>query len=356
MVYTVYRRNIMPNENESRRLQEVGHSTLTISIPVEHAKALGLKKGDSMIVREELDGTLRLIPVEKTQKTTSASIKVDAIESDELLARMIIGCYMLGYDSIELASKRGLRASQINNVTKTMRRLRGVEIVDSSENRMLVQSFMDPTKFPVDSLIKRLQLLVSRSLDDSVRALRGESPSVLNEVRRIQQEIDELYWLIVRQLLVALSNREISGKIGLESPLHTSGDRVSAKTIEEIGRIILEVTEETINFREAGSSVDTDVLGSVERLAHAAGDAFDATMESLLAPEIRTIQKAMEHIDSAVNLEREVTTQFVELEYPNLRGIISDFGQIARYCSIIIEIALNRLLRKTSRICVIQER
>ncbi len=36
------------------------------------------------------------------------------------------------------------------------------------------------------------------------------------------------------------------------------------------------------------------------------------------------------------------------------RTIISDLGQVARYCNIIIEIALNRLLRKTSRICVIQ--
>ena len=38
-----------------------------------------------------------------------------------------------------------------------------------------------------------------------------------------------------------------------------------------------------------------------------------------------------------------------------MRTIISGFGQLARYCNIIIEIALNRLLRKTSRVCVIQE-
>ena len=136
-----------------------------------------------------------------------------------------------------------------------------MEIVESSGNRLLAQSFMDPTKFPVDSLIRRLQLLVSRSLEASIEALRSGSPGLLNEIRRSQQEVDELYWLIVRQLLVALSNREISGKIGLESPLHTSGDRVSAKTIEEIGRMILEVTEEIVNFKEIGMNIDEKVAG-----------------------------------------------------------------------------------------------
>jgi len=205
----------------------------------------------------------------------------------------------------------------------------------------------------VDSLIKRLQLLVSRSLKDSIEALRSGSPGILNEMRRIQQEIDELYWLIVRQLLVALSNREISSKIGLESPLHASGDRVSAKTIEEIGMIILELTEEIIGFKETGMKIETSVVENIENLAHKVQDSFDVTMESLLRPDVRTIQKAMESVESTLKLEKKVMLELFEFENPSIRQIISDFGQLARYCSIIIEIALNRLLRKTSRVCVI---
>ena len=160
---------------------------------------LDLKKGDNVIVKEEADGTLRLIPTERSLKSVKASIKADLVENDELLSRLIISCYMLGYDSIELTSKNGIRSSQLVHASRTMRGLRGVEIVESSESKLLAQSFMDPTKFPVDSLIKRLQLLVSRSLKDSIEALRGGSPGILSEIRRIQQEIDELYWLIVRQ-------------------------------------------------------------------------------------------------------------------------------------------------------------
>lgn len=339
--------------SELRKVQKVGYSTLTVSIPAEYVKSMKIREGDNLMVKEESDGTLRLIPMSGSLKTVKASIKADQVDSDELLSKLIVGCYMLGYDAIELSSKNEIRTSLLARGSRTLRGLRGVEIVESSGNRLLAQSFMDPTKFPVDSLIRRLQLLVSRSLAASIESLRSGSPGLLNEIRRSQQEVDELYWLIVRQLLVALSNREISGKIGLESPLHTSGDRVSAKTIEEIGRMILEVTEEIVNFKEIGMNIDEKALGRIESLSRKAQEAFETTMESLLNPDVQTIEKAMERIDGTLKLERELMLESLESEYPYMRAIISDFGQLARYCNIIIEIALNRLLRKTSKVCVI---
>lgn len=339
--------------SEVRKVQKAGENTLLVSIPSKSAERLGLEKGDNVVVKEEEDGTLRLIPTEMKAKRVKASIKSDLVDSDELLSRLIVSCYMLGYDSIELTSKEGIRSSRLTRASRTIRGLRGLEIVESSEHVLLAQSFMDPTKFPVDSLIKRLQLLVSRSLKDSIAALRGGSPGILNEIRRIQQEIDELYWLIVRQLLVALSNREISSKIGLESPLHTSGDRVSAKTIDEIGMIILELTEEIVAFKETGMKVERSLLDAIESLARKAQESFDVTMDGLLTPDAKTIERALETIDSTLVLEKRVMQDLFEFSDPGVRRIIADYGQLARYCSIIVEIALNRLLRKTSRICVI---
>ncbi|MFI5404755.1 MAG: AbrB/MazE/SpoVT family DNA-binding domain-containing protein, partial [Candidatus Gagatemarchaeaceae archaeon] len=43
-------------------MQKVGYSTLSVSIPSEFAKDLNLKQGDSLLFREDADGTLRLIP------------------------------------------------------------------------------------------------------------------------------------------------------------------------------------------------------------------------------------------------------------------------------------------------------
>jgi phosphate uptake regulator len=342
--------------SEVRKIQKVGYSTLTVSIPKQYAKGLKLREGDSIIVREEADGTLRLIPTTRKERSSKASIKADVVENEDLLSRLIVGCYVLGYEMIEITSKNGLRASYLERANRTIRRLRGLETVESSQNRLMAQSFMDPTKFPVDSLIKRLELLVSRSLEIAIQAFKTGGPGSLNEVRRIQDELDELYWLIVRQLLVALSNREISAKIGLESPLHASGDRVSAKTLEEIGRIILDLTEEMVRVRESGLKIEPPFLSKIEKLAIMAQDAFNQTMEGLLAPEIQVIEGATKVVNSTLDFEKEITRELLRSsEYAPFRAVISDLGQIARYCNIIIEIALNRLLRKTSSVAVIQQ-
>jgi phosphate uptake regulator len=342
--------------SELRRIQKVGYSTLTVSIPEQYVKGLKLRKGDSVIVREEADGTLRLIPATRKERTSKATIKVDVVENEDLLSRLIVGCYVLGYETIEITSKNGFRASYLERANRTIRRLRGLEMVESSQNRLLAQSFMDPTKFPVDSLIKRLQLLVSRSLEIAIQAFKTAGPGVLNEVRRIQDELDELYWLIVRQLLVALSNREISAKIGLESPLHASGDRVSAKTLEEIGRIVLDLTEEMVRVRESGLKIEQPFLSKIERLAKMTQDTFNQTMEGLLAPEIQLIEGATKLVNDTLDFEKDITRELLRSgEQTASRAVISDLGQIARYCNIIIEIALNRLLRKTSSVAVIQQ-
>ena len=225
--------------------------------------------------------------------------------------------------------------------------------MESSQNRITAQSFMDPTKFPVDSLIKRLQLLVSRSLENATRAFGTGGPELLNEARGIQDELDELYWLIVRQLLVALNNREISGKIGLDSPLHASGDRVSAKTIEEIGNIVPDLMEKIVRMRESGLETERSFRLELEKLARMTQDAFNKTMEALLAPEIQVIEEAIKQVNDTVEFEKETTQELGSTSYGS-RAVIADLGQIVRYCNIIIEIALNRLLRKTSRICAIQ--
>ena len=336
-----------------RRLQKAGEETLLVSIPREYVIHTGIKKGDNVTVSEEADGSLRVVPALRKPKTVKASIRSDLIDSDDLLSRLLVSCYMLGYDTIELTSRNGIKPARLNRAGRTVRTLRGLEIVESSENTLLAQSLIDPAKFPVDSLIKRLQLLVSRSLSGSIESLRGGNPGVLNEMRRTQEDIDELYWLIVRQLLVALSNREISGRIGLESPLHTSGDRISAKMIEEIGRVVLELTEDIVSFKEAGMRIESNVISEIEELAKMARNSFDITMESLLAPDIRTIEKAIQTIGSAQQLERLVAQDTTELGAPDLRRIVLGYGQLARYCGIIVEVSMNRLLRKTSRICVV---
>ncbi len=342
--------------DELRKLQKVGYSTLSVSIPKTFAREMKLSRGDGVILRAEADGTLRLIPRSRTEEASRAQIRADQVGRDEMLARLIVGAYALGYDTIEVVGKGPLDRRTVDRAVGTFKRLRGLEIVEADDRRIVGQSFTDPTKFPVDSLLKRLQILVSQSLEHVIKALDMKSSGRLNEVGRTQEQVEELYWLILRQLLVALSRRELASEIGIESPLHASGDRVSAKALDEIGKVIRDIAEELMTLRSSGTRVDAPVMKEIYRLATKAREAFNTTVESLLTPDVALINRSLSLVEEATVLETRITREMQESgEYGYARVIVSQFGQLARYCNIIIEIASHRLLRRTSRVAVVKQ-
>jgi phosphate uptake regulator len=342
--------------DERRRVQKVGYNSLSISIPKQYAKEMNLKQGDSLLFREDSDGTLRLIPATRAKEVTRATLRADQAGSVEMLTGLVVGAYALGYDTIEVAGKGPLDHPMVEGVLATVRRLRGMEVVESDERHIVAQSFLDPTKFPVDSLVKRLQILVSKSLESVTNSLDLRQVGSLNQVARVKEEVDELYWLILRQLLVALNRRELASEIGIESPLHASGDRVSAKTLDEIGGIVQDIAEELVRLREQGARMDAKVAASMKRLAAKAGEAFNTTVESLLTPDVKLIGRSLVLVEETMSLEKEVTDELLASgKFGNARVLVSYFGQLARYCNIIIEIATHRLLRKTSRVVTVQQ-
>ena len=343
--------------DEVRRVQQVGKFTLTVSIPRDYAKRMGLSAKDTLLVREDVDGTLRLIPTTRAREAAKATLKADQAGSKEMLTMLVVGAYAMGYDTIEVSGKEPLDHATVDQVLRTIKRLRGMEVVESDERRIVAQSFMDPTKFPVDSLVKRLQILVSRSLEHVMSSLELRQTSGLSEVSRIQEEIDELYWLILRQLLVALSRRELASEIGIESPLHASGNRVSAKTLDEIGGIIQDAAEELVRLRKVRAKRDPKVTASMQRLAAKTREAFNTTVESLLAPDIMLIGRSLALVEETMQLEKQIMDEILSTAGSGYsRVLVSYFGQLARYCNIIIEISSHRLLRKTSRVVTVQER
>ncbi len=341
--------------DESRRVQKVGYNSLSVSIPKRYAVDMNLKPGDTLLFREDSDGTLRLIPATRAREAAKAIVRAEQAGSPEMLAKLIVGAYALGYDTIEVAGREPLDHVTTDRVLATVKRLRGMEVVESDGRHIVVQSFIDPTKFPVDSLIKRLQMLVSGSLERVTESLDLAQTSGLDQVARAQEEIDELYWLILRQLLVALDRRELASEIGIESPLHASGDRVSAKTLDEIGGIIQDVAQELMRLRGLGTKIDPKVTARMRGLAAKAGEAFNTTVESLLTPDVRLIGRSLALVEETMELEKKVTEEMLASgQFGYARVLASYFGQLARYCNIIIEISSHRLLRKTSRVATVQ--
>ena len=116
------------------------------------------------------------------------------------------------------------------------------------------------------------------------------------------------------------------------------------------------MAEELLRLKERGREANPEVSENMRKLAEKAGEAFNTTMESFLAPDIELIESSVALVDETLRLEQQVTHEMLEkVEYGYRRVLVSNFGQLARYCNIIIEIAAHRLLRKSSKVVTVQQ-
>src|SRR2546428_101910 len=152
---------------------------------------------------------------------------------------MITGNYIVGCNTIRLRSREELSPSQLQEIHEAVRGLTGLTIVNQGPRFVTIENFVEPTRFPIDGLLRRLHYLTSRMEKLALGVLAGEAVGRIEEVARMEIEVDRLYWLVVRQLLLAASNRSVAAKIGVTEPRHLLGDRLTrrpSRTSETFGR------------------------------------------------------------------------------------------------------------------------
>jgi len=357
-------------ELEIRKVQQVGYSTLVVSLPRDWVKEVGLKQGDVVSLMRDADGTLRLFP--GMGKESKAPVKVvveaDKITEEGLLTRLITGMYIIGHDTIQISSRRGLSKMHLDEIRKTVQRLTGISIVEQTLTYTTLQNFVDPTKFPVNGLLRRLYIITSSMLNADYRSLKERRKDLANEVLHMENEVDRIYWLVVRQLLLATRDRMIGKKLGIEHPLHIVGSRTVAKFLEEIGDCIEDIATEILRLIEIGYDPNEEVLRSVYEFFELVEDIYSKAMKAFFQLDLKLANESAQRVDDADlvanNLTEKIFTTIRQCSqdpaacnvpnlnyYLSLRTIIGTLEQIADHCSIVCEITINRYLEEPTEIC-----
>ncbi len=342
---------------EARKVQRVGYSTLTVSLPREWVQEVKLKPGDIVSIKREDDGSLKIIPgtEHKREEVKNCVVNADLCTSSNLLTRVITGNYLLGHDTIQIVAKTELKRNHLEEIRATTQRLTGLSIVEQTLKQVTLQSFVDPTRFPIYGLMRRLHIITNSMLDVSVKALVERRSELAGEVTHMEEESDRIYWLIVRQLLLAIRDRSVGTKIGIESPVHIAGNRVVAKTLEEMADSAENIATEVIALKgkEIGSEV---ILNDIAKFCTQVIKISDQNIKALLTGDISLANESVEMVEASENDERKLTQKLLaNVKDPtvaaSLRIIVWNLGQISKYCRMIGEVTINRILEKPSAIC-----
>ena len=345
---------------EARKIQKAGYSSLAVSLPSSWTREKGVKSGDIVMVSEDAEGFLKIaLPGLPSRFETKVAINADLCHESEILKRVIAGCYLLGYDTMRVTSNKELHPSQVEDIRSMTKRLPGLEIVETTLRRVTVRCIVDPSRIPVDELMRKLHVMVTAMHNAAMNALLGGRPELAKEALQMENEIDQIYYLVVRQLLLALKDRDIASEIGIESPLHATGNRVVAKALEEIADVTAAIAKETMALSAKEFKMDPRTSQDLQKFSSLVQTVFGKTMKAFLSRDLRLANETINSVEQADAEQRALAEGLGKQEEHgvnySLMHILWSLGRILGYCKIIAEISITRFLRQTSPICAIEK-
>jgi phosphate uptake regulator len=290
---------------EIRKLQKVGSSTLSVSLPSQWAAGQGLKRGASVQLIE--DGReLRVIPVADGAPSPTEEarylIHADDCRNPEVLARVIVAGYVLGRDHLTVRSKTRLSGEQMESIRRTSKKLIGTGIIEEGPNEVVLQCSIDTARYPIDALFKRLYNLASSALTDSVEALRLKDLKLAQVAASREEDADMIYWLIMRLILSAQQDDSVRSMIGLKSRADVSGYSIIATDLERVAD----------NVRVVADSVrwvienDVKLSGAFQTLFRSHSLQVNQVLQdAMLALVSRELDRSVEATDVAAKLRHE---------------------------------------------------
>ena len=338
---------------ESRKLQKVGYSTLSVSLPSNWVKENELKRGDAIFLTPEQDGSLKLVParlVQPREIVEEYTCNTDLCNDPKMLERVVVGNYLLGRDAFSMISSERVRGEHIEEIRQIIPKLIGLGIVEETSDRVTIQCSVDPRKFNIDMLFRRLSIISLTIVKESVQALVESNRSLAEDAIKREDEADAMALLSMRLLVSAQRRREVADEIGLKDPLHILYFGLMLRYLEliadyaeETARRVLAILEK---YRGKVSNWVVEKISNLNDLAH---DLVLKSVDCFFIGDIKIANSLLEML-TFVKLERERLMQELP-EVPHLRLIVGNITRIADNGAGIALIAINNALEKKSKIC-----
>lgn len=341
---------------EPRKVQKVGYSTLSVSLPMNWAKKAGVKKGDLIFISEESDSTLRLTTEQgKAEDNTVYLVNVDKCDNTKVLARVIVGNYVLGRNVIRVESDRRLMREQIQSIREVTQRLLGIGIIEESDRHLLLQCSINPKNFPLETVVRRLFVLTSIMFKEILDSLIDGDMELAKDAITREYEADTIYWLLARLLASAQQSRVISDSIGVSDPMDIVQHSIIAWYLEMIGDRVNNIAESIIGLHEIRQESDDDLIERLIQIGMIAFTMFDKAVKSVFDKDISVASDAVDLYETVASEESRLLKRFQNGSSPDVAVSVSeiawDLKIIAEHSSAIAEIAIDYVLNGDNEIC-----
>src|SRR3989344_1087157 len=219
-----------------RKIQLIAGTTYSVSLPKEWIRKNNLKEKNEILFYEKNDRTLVISPhTIEEKKLNEISLDIDKYASN--IDQVLFGVYYLGIENISLFSKKELTKDVKTRIRKTITHMSGTEISYEDKQKIIIKVLLDKSKVDVFQVLYRINLIIESSISNILEQLN------INEIKINENEIDRLYPLIAKIVLLSLVNTNILYSSKIKNVSLIPDYFLISKRLENIGDSINHLSE-----------------------------------------------------------------------------------------------------------------
>ena len=281
---------------ETRKLQEVGGGTFTVSIPKGWATTQGLEEGMDLRLYTHHDGSL-LVRSSDADGGCLDEVTVDIdVDGPAAVRRTIRTAHAAGFETIVLHPAGSFTEAERKAAQATVRELVGTDIVAESETAITIGHLLDASSVSVRQSTVQLQSVAVSLHEDAIEAFLDADDDGHARIRGRADEARRSAEMITRHFSRSLVSHAELDVLDVSRP-ELFGYYATAERLETVGDRSVRVAGLAEELPEpVPESAAADVRSAADDIGHAVDDAVSA----LLGADTAKARRARERCDAAV--------------------------------------------------------
>lgn len=332
---------------EQRKVMALGRSSLVISLPKHWVNLNKLKRGDFVSLDVQRDRSLIVFPgVERKKEERKITLYVDPNETEASIARSIIACYLNGYSSVRLASRKMFSTAQ----QKAVRRVSGVlymRIMESDAKNMQITTLIDESKASVVSGVNRMHLIANSMCRDAFDSLKDQNAALARAVYSIDDDVDRFCFVLLRLLRSVAIDPVLANQLDLD-PIDCLDYQTLVRRIEYVADQAVNITKHIIMLEGEQQKIPDSLLKLLVTSGSEAIDSYDKAVKSFFSKDLASCNEIIERKKKIEKLDREIAYQsflFPQMKPITISAVCSIRDNIKRFAEWAAEIAESSILR-----------
>lgn len=273
---------------ETRRVQRFGKSTLMVSLPADWVKTVNLRPGDTVTIVVEEDNSLRVFPtfVKPERRERRLIVRTSRVVNAELLYKVINSAYILGYDKVLIEVVDGfLDEDHLKTIRKLVKELIGAEIIEHMPSRVVIQIFVDPTKYSIQGIVNRMGNILRSMINYVFLVILEDKLHYITEIHELGEELNRLNSLATRQTFIGQIDKIYANSLGVKSHM-LPRYRTITRSFSLVGETIVQAADILSKLSSTDKRILKNLIDELKELADLYITCIDKALSVILEPSI----------------------------------------------------------------------